>query len=537
MRRRFRLGPALAVVAVAAIVVVGLVVALGSGSGSGSKSSAANDGSAQSIPQINVGLQYTIATLDASKTDADYQTLGLALETLVRVTPDGKLQPWLAERVDQPTDATYVYHLRRGVKFWDGNEMTADDVVNSLDYYRASSSLAAHWFANIKSVEAKDRYTAVVTLKAPDASWRWQPAAAPGIFEKRFQQAHGRTFGAPGTLTMGTGPWKFDSLDPSSGATLSANPHYWRGAVNVRRITLRFFPDETGEALAFRAGEIDVAFPSDVRAFVSTSGAKTQSRPSLTQLVLGLSTVSPPWDDVHVRRAVAYAIDRTAILKALGAPAVPSTTIIPTPQLYTLGSRADVDAMLASLPQYPHDLAKARAEMAQSRYAHGATADFNTLAGFGFRDMAQVIKAELAPIGITLNINILEPNKWIGLVSGADRKAIGIQLALPPGTTLDPSEIPSANLGSANARAGGFNESSWGPKDVDALIAEGRSTLAPAKRLAIYGKLLGRVATDVPYVILGQTPATVALGDGLTWPTFNPVFGTTPWALEIKQAK
>jgi peptide/nickel transport system substrate-binding protein len=538
MRRRYRLGPVIAVIA-AVVAAVVLVVALTSGSKSDStsSSSASAGRSDQVIPQLNVGLQYQIPTLDATKAGAYYQTLGLALETLVRVSPQGKLEPWLAEKVDRTNDTTFVYHLRRGVKFSDGNEMTAADVVNSLDYYRAPTSLAAPFFRAIKSVEAKDRYTVVVTLTAPDASWPWQPAAAPGIFEKRFQQAHKATFGKPGTLTIGTGPWKFDSLDPSSGAKLSANPHYWGGAVNVGRIALKFFNDETSEALAFRAGEIDVAFPSDVRAFTSTSAAKVQSRQSLTELALEFDTLAPPWDDIHVRRAVAYAIDRTAILKALGSPAVPSTTLIPAAQLYTLASRGDVDAMLASLPQYPHDLAKARAEMAQSRYAHGATADFNTLAGFGFRDMAQVIKAELAPIGITLNINIVDPNKWAALVGGADRKAIGIQLVFMTANTPDPSELPASNLGSANARAGGFNVSNWAPKDVDALMAQGLTTLAPAKRLAIYGKLLKRVATDVPSVTLGQQPANVALGNGLAWPTFNAMFAATPWALEIRQAK
>lgn len=538
MRRRFRLGPVVAVLA-AVVVVAVLVVALtsGSGSDSASSSSAPAGGSGQPISQVTVGLEYQIPTLDDTKNTSLFQTLGLSLETLVRVSPQGKLEPWLAEKVDRTNDTTYVYRLRRGVKFSDGNELTADDVVNSIDYYSASSSAITYVFASIKRIYAQDRYTVVVRLKSADASWPWQLASAPGIFEKRHQQAHKATFGNPGTLIVGTGPWKWDSLDPSSGATLSANPYYWGGPVNVKRIALRFFQDETSEALAFRAGEIDVAFPSDARAFASTSGAKVQNVPSLQPVLLELDTLAPPWNDVHVRRAVAYAIDRTAILKASGAPGSSSTTIIPAPQLYTLASRSEVDAMLASLPQYPHDLAKARAEMAQSRYAHGASADFNTLAGFGFREMAQVIKAQLAPIGITLNIKIMEPNKWLALISGADRKAIGIQLVHLSGNTLDPSEIPSQDLGSVNVRPGGFNESNWAPKDVDALLAEGRATLDPAKRLAIYRKFLTRWATDVPSVALGQAPVSVALGHGLSWPTFNALYMATPWALEIRHAK
>src|SRR5262249_48199511 len=151
------------------------------------------------------------------------------------------VKPWLAQSVTNPGRALYIYHLRHGVKFWDGNELTAADVANALNYYRYPGSQIAYIYQTVKSVTAVNRYTVAVTLKHPDPSWRFLVCEAPaGIFEQRFQQQHRSTFGQPGTLVMGTGPWKIDNLDPTSGADLSANTHWWGGAVPIRHISIKF---------------------------------------------------------------------------------------------------------------------------------------------------------------------------------------------------------------------------------------------------------------------------------------------------------
>jgi peptide/nickel transport system substrate-binding protein len=109
----------------------------------------------------------------------------------------------------------------------------------------------------VKNVQAVGRYTIVITLRRPNAA-ALLDLGGVGVWEKTFQDEHKTTFGEPGTLLIGTGPWKVDSLEPTSGMQLSVNPHWWGGNVNVKRISVEFFNNETSMTLAFRAGEIDV---------------------------------------------------------------------------------------------------------------------------------------------------------------------------------------------------------------------------------------------------------------------------------------
>src|SRR5262249_13888311 len=142
---------------------------------------------------------------------------------------------------------------------------------------------------------------------------------------------------------------------------------------------------------AFRAGQIDVAFPGDSRGFAATSGAKIISVPATRQGMFTMNTKAAPWNDVHVRRAVAYALNRDDIIEAAGGGAVPDYTIIPPSQLMTLASKAQVAKLVNSLPTYRFDLAKAKAELAKSAYPNGFSARLDTL-GFGaFIPTAQVI--------------------------------------------------------------------------------------------------------------------------------------------------
>src|SRR5207249_1496910 len=125
----------------------------------------------------------------------------------------------LARSVSRPTSATYDYHLRRGVKFWDGSELTADDVANAINYQRHPSSEGTNGaLTSVKSVKALNRYTVRVTLKHPDAGWPYVFTHAGFVWEKRFQDDHRTTFGQPGSLVMGTGPYQIEKLDPTQGA-------------------------------------------------------------------------------------------------------------------------------------------------------------------------------------------------------------------------------------------------------------------------------------------------------------------------------
>jgi peptide/nickel transport system substrate-binding protein len=518
-------------------LTVALVVAGAACAGLGSSSDAAPRTTGAVIPLLRIGDTESVPTLDVARRE-ELDTV-FSLETLVKIGPDGRVHPNLATSVTQPGPATYVYHLRKGVKFWDGNELTADDVANALNYNRFPGSQVAFFYSSVKSIKAQGRYTVVVTLKHRDASWQFSPASyGAGIFEKRFQLAHKSTYGLPGTLVMGTGPWKVDSFDPTTGLSLSANPSWWGGKVPVQHLTIKLFADESSEALAFRAGEIDVVGGlgvGDPRAFASTSGAKIVSVPSCRNGWVAMDTQEAPWNDVHVRRAVAYAINKQDIISATGEPNIPVATLIAPDSLRSVATPSQIRKLLASLPQYPYSIAKAKQELAKSAYPHGFTATINAPPAPPWNLAAQAVAGDLQKAGINLQVKAVTFDQWIAGFTGA-RGQLGINFVSSQCLTPDPSFMPGELLGTKNNRPGSFNIADYAPADLDTLIKAGVTTVDPAKRFAIYSKLLQRLALDMPYVPVWLESINLALSSRFTWPSFDAYSfqGGQPWPLGIK---
>jgi peptide/nickel transport system substrate-binding protein len=497
----------------------------------------ASGGGSNAIPLLRIGVG-PISTLDQSRTDVGVIVDSLALDTLMKINANGTLQPNVAQSVTHPGKAVYVYHLRHGIKFWDGSELTAADVANSLNYERYPGSQAGFEYTSVKSITATDTFTVAVTLKHPDAGWPFVAAQYPTeIFEKAFQQAHKTTFGQPGTLIMGTGPWMPVSLDPTRGVELDANPHWWGGKVPIAHISVKFFSDETSEALALRAGEIDVVPQvSGPAAFAAASATKVVSVPSCQAGFIAMGVNTPPWNDVHVRRAVAYAINRRDIATADGGYVAPLTTLIPPSQLRLLGSKAQVDALLKSLPSYPFSIAKAKAELAKSAYPHGFTATTLYPQDASFANLNQAFAAELGKIGINLQLTSGSFGEWLKIFN--DKSKNGFNFSTWGCLSPDPSYYPGLILGSNNLRAGLYNYADYAPPAVDTLIADARASTNPAKRLAVYGQLLKRIAADVPYVPLFVQDANLGISSKFRWPGYIASFysvGKT-WALNIKAA-
>jgi peptide/nickel transport system substrate-binding protein len=461
---------------------------------------------------------------------------GLFMERLMKFAPDGKLAPQLATSLTQPNALTDVFSLRHGVKFWDGSEMTSADVVASLEYQEAPGSETATYYTDVQSIAANGPYSVTVTLKQPDSSWAQNMAYEGVIFEKKFQQEHKATFGKPGTLVMATGPWEIDSLDPTTGAELSANPHWWGGPVPVRHISFKFFSSETSEALAMRAGEIDVAFPNDGATFAGASGAKVTRWLNNQIGYFSMNTKLAPWSDIHVRRAVAYALNRADIIAAGGGAtsAVPLYDFFPAIDLDLLGSTGQVSAIIAALPKYSFNLAAAKAQMAASAYPHGFTASMNTCQIGDFINIDQVITAELQRIGIILQVKTVTCTAWVTELYG--QKNFGPMFSTSHSSIVDPSGLSAYMLGSQAVPAGGLNVADYTPAAVDSLLTASVATSDPAQRLGIYRQILTHLATDLPYVPLYQSNAFLATSSKFTLPALGMDSFELAWALNVKPA-
>lgn len=452
-----------------------------------------------SIDHLRVGL---VSSKDFSNVDP---AKGKALEVnsyvqefLMKLSPTGEVKPNLAKSVKQEDDVTYVYTLRNDVNFSNGDPLTAGDVVASLDYMR-NPKFAESWrYTAIKDVSARDDRTVVVTLNKPTASWKYVLAMNGYIFNAKHRSEHKDDFGQPGVGVIGTGPYTISKLDPTSGvAELTANENYWGGDVPFQKVTLRVFADETSEAIAFRTGEIDLAFPVDVRGFEATADTKVTSVPGTRQGLFIMNVGVAPWDDVHVRRAVAYALNREEIVNVAGGNAEPDYAIIPPAQLRTLASEDEVDALLQSLPRYEFDLEKAKQELSLSAHPDGFRATLSVANLGNFVATAEAIAGQLEKIGIDLEVKVL---------SGAEASAIysephaehPVQYTYFNNNSPDPGAMPRLALDSAATVVGQNNFADYKNPKVDALIAAADATNDPSERLALYAKMLQIVARDVP---------------------------------------
>jgi peptide/nickel transport system substrate-binding protein len=462
---------------------------------------------------VRIGIPYSVSTLDLTAPSSQGVFVdNLALETLMAIGPSNQLKPWLAQSVSQPNQTTYIYHLRQGVKFWNGATMTADDVAYSLNYERRAGSQYSADYSSVTSVTAVGKSKVVVKLMKPDPGWPFDSATATWVFQKKFQQDHAGTFGQPGTLVMGTGPWIPTSLDPTSSASLKANPHWWGGQVPIQHISEKFLSTESSEALAFRGHAIDVtgALIGDPQAFASTAATKLITNPSCgSSYFFSMNVKSAPWRDKHVRRAVAYAINRSGLVKANGGYASPVSVFIDPTVLRGNAPKAKADALLKSLPTYPFSLKKARQQMAKSAYPHGFSTTLIAWDAGNLPTLTQALAGELAKIGINAQVNVVSVGDYFNETLGAADQR-------PPvlwwgGCTNPTLSGMDAYLGSKNTAPYSYNLADYTPGAVDSLISAGETAINPAKRFAIYSQLLQRLGTDEPYVPLFISKAAIAL--------------------------
>jgi peptide/nickel transport system substrate-binding protein len=485
---------------------------------------------------LRVGTNFPEVTLNSAKNPYASWVTGLSLETLLKqVGPNNQLKPNLASSWAQTGPDTYVYHLRHDVKFWDGDEMTAADVAFSLNYWRSAGSAIAYQFVGVKGIAPSGPYNVVVTLTQPNAAWQYAPAQG-GIFEMKFFEAHRATFGNPGTLVMGTGPWEIETFDPTTGAQMSANPHWWGGTVPFQNISVKFFSNETTLELAMRAGEIDLdPYILDTKAFASASGARLLTAPSCALGVFSMNTQTPPWNDIHVRRAVAFALNRSDIIAAAGGYNSPIYTYIPPSAFLELAPAARVNALMSSLPFYKYNLAMAKAELAQSVYPNGFSSPA-TLYEYNYGssiNISEVIAAELQKIGINAQVKVAPTNAaWEAQAVGpASKRSTIFSTGWCPGPDISAYGFA---LGSWDLKQGQWNDADWAPSEVDNLLKAGVATIDKAKRFEVYSQLIRLIQDDLPYIGLYQETSSIAVSKNFTVPNFTTNSMNGAYALNIK---
>ena len=337
----------------------------------------------------------------------------------------------LAESWTQPNETTYVFKLRKGVKWHNkppvnGRELTADDVVFSVNHFLTVKGNAnAYMLKAVDKVEAPDKYTVKFTLKEPFV-WFLDMVSNPhavAIVAKEVVEKHG-DLKKPESV-IGTGPWMLDSYRPNVGLSYVRNPSYFvQGLPYIDRIEATVDEDNASRMAAFLSGKYDLGweFPGTINRvdWVQIKETLKQKRPKLQTVEfpspvmshISMRTDQKPFSDVRVRQAMSMAIDRKAIIEAVfegvGAmnPAVPAALREWSILFDKLGEGAKY---------YKHDPAEARKLLAAAGYPNGfpGTMCFTTYGSTILVDSMQLVQKDLKAVGVDVKIDQKEYGAYI----------------------------------------------------------------------------------------------------------------------------
>jgi peptide/nickel transport system substrate-binding protein len=509
-------------------VAVAMLAAACSGNSAGSSAKTSGAESAS----FTFALPAAPISLDITK-DFDgniMQIMALVTEKLERISNTGQLSPDLATSVTQPNATTLIYHIRSGVRLSDGTPLTAADVAWSLQHVtdtKAGAQTAGN-VLSFASAAVTGPLQVTVKLKYPDPTARENLSVISFIQEAKFGRAHLSDLGSPGVVPIGTGPYKVSS-DTTQAVTLTRNPYYWGPKPPVAKIVFNFISTDTTAQLAMRSGSIQGALVGDLKtvsAWKAISGTTLYSLPSLYTNFLTLDMSSGPLSDVHVRKAIAYSLDRAGVMAAgFGQYATLMKGLATAGLLADVApSAAAAQSFLNGLPQYPFDLAKARAELAQSAYPHG----FSLTVPYVTADPASELtvlnlQQNMKQLGVTITPKAESESQWTAAIY-AHGKNLGMQtMALIP-PIPDPAALLGVVTGTENIRPQGFNLANWSSPAVNQANTELNRSTDKATRWHAAETLLSAIAADVPYIPLYSQNTVAVLGGGWRFDTPQNLF-------------
>ncbi len=421
---------------------------------------------------------------------ASFRLLELIYEPLVTVDKDLNIVPALAESWKFADDAkTLTINLRKGVKFHDGSDLTSADVKATFERIlkEDTGASARANFASIASIDTPDDATVVFNLSIADVPL----LAAMSSLNAAIVTSEAATSGDFKATAVGTGPFKLESWTPDQKTILSANQDWWGGSIAIDGIEIRIIPDETSIVAALRAKEIDFGIFNDPLAASTISdsdGLVVNKVPSISYHVLQLNPSRAPMDKLEVRQAMSCAIDRQEVLDTAslgngtvtGPITVPAYSV-PTDQLFC----------------YKKDVAKAKELLAKAGVPDGfsikviaANAEPPTAIS-----EAQTIQAQLAEIGIKVEIESLELNTYVDRWLAGDFDAA----VAANGGRPDPYTMYARYW----TKAGNLQKvANYIDDTLDDLMAKGRAETDPKKRYEIFAEFQKHITEVSPWIWL-----------------------------------
>jgi ABC-type transport system substrate-binding protein len=437
----------------------------------------------------------------------DSETMAHVVETLFKLTPEGKVEPLLAAGHQLSADGRQLtIRLRPGIRFHDGTPFDAAAVKWNLDYFRNPDNRVPFRFlvSEVTAVDVLNPTTVRITTGRPfvpllahlthDFIGMHSPAAVERAGGMRPPQ--GMPYGA---APVGTGPYRVKEWVRGDRIVLERNPDYWGNPKPMLdQIVWRVIPDDGARVLALEGGQIHVAVrvpPRDTARLALNRNVRVDRTSSLRTIYIAFNYQRRPFTDVRVRQAFNYAVDKRAIVQTIlgGAARVSDAPIAPGIVGY------------APIMSYPRDLAKARQLLAEAGFPQGLSVTLHHPTGRYVQDaaVAAAVQAQLREAGITARLVTMEWATYLQVTNRPVDQTDIEMFMLGWGTVTGDADYGLYSL---------FHSSQWAPggssrffyknERVDSLLDEARAITDPARRAATYKQAMELIMQDAPWLFL-----------------------------------
>jgi peptide/nickel transport system substrate-binding protein len=445
----------------------------------------------------------TLDPLNILNGNGDIFSYNLIYGGLVRSDPNGgtDLQPALADRWKVSSDGkTYTFHLRPGIKFSNGQPVTAEDVAWTLNRFgnpkvNAAMSSVAIGYGNATVV---DDSTVRVKLAKPVAAFLYNISIWPAfILPKDLVEKQGKAFYKH---PVGTGPFMVKEFVKGSHITYVRNPNYWEaGKPYLNSVRFNFATDSNSRILALRGGSaqiIDGVPFSQISSLQADKNVEIQSAKVPLFMGLWLNHARKPFTDINVRKAMQYAFDRQKMNKDIfhGLGKIPNSVL--------MGLR--YDAPYSAIEPYPYDLDKAKSLMAQSKYPNGFSTTLQYPSGYDYyKQLVLLMQQELGAIGI--KVKLLEEDP---ATTTSKFLAIKYDMTFPfPSYTSDvtvPDEYAQFLADPSNGLNGFF--SNWKDPAIQKMVQKFTTTLSDSERAQQWPEIQKALYEQTPVINVMNLP-------------------------------
>jgi peptide/nickel transport system substrate-binding protein len=430
------------------------------------------------------------------------------LDAQLRVVPD------VATSLESPDPLTYLIHLRQGVTFQDGSPFTAADVVYTYRSFLDPTFISAKRgaYRSVTSIDAIDPYTVRFRLKEPFGSFPVQLVL--GIVKAGAKDVS--------THPVGTGPYSFVRAIADDRVVLARYDGYFGGAARNPGLVLKVVPDDTMRGLELRKGTVDFVVndmsPDIVRELEKSGHVRVTSGPGCDYAYVAFNLRDPVLSNLRVRQALAYAVDRQAIVDYLRRGlATPAAGMLPRVSW----------AYDATLPEYNYHPARAKALLDAAGYpdpdGDGPRTRFTvTLKSSNVeftRLQCAVLQQNWKQIGVDVNLRSYEQATFLTDIARGNFQMATAQWA--GGALADP-DILRRVFASTQMPPVGFNRGHFQDPQVDELIERATRSTDDHERRLLYGQVQARIAEQVPYISLWHKTNVVVAQPNIEGVTVSP---------------